>query len=39
MYRFDGDLNCAEVVNVTRRDDFSLDLPAIEKAVDVYIPN
>jgi histidinol-phosphate aminotransferase len=38
MYRFDGDLNCAEVINVTRRDDFSLDLPAIEKAVDAYRP-
>ena len=33
MYPFDGDLNRARVINVTRREDFSLDLPAIEQAV------
>jgi len=33
MYSFDGDLNCARVINVPRRTDFSLDLPAIESAV------
>ncbi len=32
MYRFDGDLNGARVVEVFRRPDFSLDLPAIEQA-------
>jgi histidinol-phosphate aminotransferase len=38
MYPFDGDLNCARVVNVPRREDFSLDLPAIEQAVNKNKP-
>ncbi|MFM8320993.1 MAG: histidinol-phosphate transaminase [Chloroflexota bacterium] len=33
MYRFDGDVNRARVVNVPRRADFSLDVDAIEAAV------
>jgi histidinol-phosphate aminotransferase len=33
MYAFDGDLNRARVINIPRRPDFSLDLPAIEAAV------
>jgi histidinol-phosphate aminotransferase len=38
MYPFDGDLNCARVVSVSRREDFSLDLPAIEQAVRIHQP-
>ena len=38
MYEFDGDLNCARVINVPRRDNFSLDLPAIERAAREYQP-
>ena len=38
MYPFDGDLNCARVVSVPRREDFSLNLPAIEAAVREYHP-
>ncbi len=38
MYPFDGDLNRARLISVPRRADFSLDLPAIEKAVDQYKP-
>ncbi len=33
MYPFDGSLNCARVIDVPRREDFSLDLKAIEEAV------
>ncbi len=33
MYPFDGDLNGARVIDVPRREDFSLDLPGIETAV------
>lgn len=32
MYRFDGDLNNARVVEIPRREDFSLDLPRIIRA-------
>ncbi len=38
MYAFDGNLNRARVVSVPRRDDFALDLPAIERAVQVEHP-
>jgi histidinol-phosphate aminotransferase len=38
MYSFDEDLNCARIINVPRREDFSLDLPAIEQAVAQYNP-
>jgi histidinol-phosphate aminotransferase len=33
MYAFDADVNAARTVAVSRRPDFSLDVPAIEKAV------
>jgi histidinol-phosphate aminotransferase len=33
MYAFDGDVNQAQVINVPRRSDFSLDLAGIEAAV------
>lgn len=33
MYAFDGDLNCARVIQAPRRADFSLDLESIEAAV------
>ena len=32
MYRFDSDLNCAQVVDIMRHEDFSLNLLAIEQA-------
>ena len=38
MYRFDGDLNRARVINIPRRPDFSLDLPAIEAAAAAERP-
>ena len=38
MYSFDGDLNRARVINVWRREDFSLDLPALERAVLEHQP-
>lgn len=38
MYTFDGDLNGARVVNVTRRADFSLDVDGIERAVREHHP-
>jgi histidinol-phosphate aminotransferase len=38
MYAFDGDANQARVINVPRRPDFSLDLPAIRQAVAEYQP-
>jgi histidinol-phosphate aminotransferase len=38
MYPFDGDLCRAQVVNIPRREGFSLDLPAIERAVDEFKP-
>jgi histidinol-phosphate aminotransferase len=38
MYSFDGELNAARVIEVPRRQDFSLDLDAICKAVDAYQP-
>lgn len=38
MYAFDADVNRARVVNVMRRRDFSLDLAAIEEAVQAYQP-
>lgn len=38
MYSFDGDLNGARVVSVWRKEDFSLDLPAIECAVAEHRP-
>jgi histidinol-phosphate aminotransferase len=38
MYRFDGDLNAARVIEVMRREDFSLDLAAIEEAASRYQP-
>ena len=38
MYSFDGDLNCARLVNVPRREDFSLNLPAIQETVARYKP-
>jgi histidinol-phosphate aminotransferase len=33
MYAFDADVNAARTVSVARRPDFSLDVPAIERAV------
>lgn len=38
MYTFDADVNRARVVNVMRERDFSLDLAAIEEAVQDYQP-
>ena len=38
MYSFDGELNAARVLEVQRQRDFSLDLDAICKAVDVHQP-
>lgn len=34
MYAFDGDLNQARVITVSRKPDFSLDMAGIEKAVE-----
>lgn len=38
MYAFDGDLNGARVLAVTRRPDFSLDVEGIERAVRKHRP-
>lgn len=38
MYRFDGDLNGARVIDIMRQDDFSLDVPAIEAAAARHKP-
>jgi len=38
MYSFDGELNAARVIEVSRNADFSLDLDAIRKAVETYQP-
>jgi len=38
MYSFDGDLNAAQVINVPRLPDFSLDVAGIEAAVEKYSP-
>jgi histidinol-phosphate aminotransferase len=38
MYAFDGELNAARVIEIPRRPDFSLDLDAICKAVEVNQP-
>ena len=38
MYAFDGELNAAHVVEVTRKADFSLDLEAIFSAVEQHRP-
>jgi len=38
MYQFDGDLNAAKVVNVPRKADFSLDMPALRQAIRTHRP-
>ena len=38
MYSFDGELNAARVIEVRRREDFSLDLDALCKAVEMHQP-
>jgi histidinol-phosphate aminotransferase len=38
MYSFDGELNAARVIEVPRNQDFSLDMDAICKAVEVHQP-
>ncbi|HJR81426.1 MAG TPA: aminotransferase class I/II-fold pyridoxal phosphate-dependent enzyme, partial [Anaerolineales bacterium] len=38
MYSFDAELNAACVIEVPRKEDFSLDLDAICKAVEVHQP-
>ncbi len=38
MYAFDADLQNAQVINIPRRPDFSLDLEAIRRAVAEYRP-
>ncbi len=38
MYPFDAELNAARCVEVPRKADFSLDMPAIRKAVDEFKP-
>jgi histidinol-phosphate aminotransferase len=38
MYPFDTLLNAGQVVDVPRRADFSLDIPAIQKAVEAHKP-
>lgn len=38
MYAFDGQVNGAQVVSVPRRGDFSLDIDAIQAAVERYKP-
>lgn len=38
MYAFDGDVNRAQVIAVPRREDFSLNLEAIERAVHLHRP-
>jgi histidinol-phosphate aminotransferase len=44
MYRFTAAVCGAEVIDVPRRDDFSLDLPAVERAIDdrtkaIFLPS
>ena len=38
MYSFDAELNAARCVEVPRRTDFSLDIAAIHKAIEIYHP-
>jgi len=38
MYSFDGELNAAHVIEVSRNADFSLNMDAIRKAVQTYQP-
>lgn len=38
MYAFDADLNAARTFTVPREDDFSLDIPVLEKAVVAHRP-
>ena len=38
MYNFDASINAAETISVPRREDFSLDISAIETAVDEHSP-
>jgi len=38
MYPFDGELNAARVIEIPRKSDFSLDMPAIHEAVKTYKP-
>jgi histidinol-phosphate aminotransferase len=38
MYSFDGELNGARVIEVRRREDFSLDLDSIHKAIEAHQP-
>ena len=38
MYSFDGELNAARVIEVPRNKDFSLDMDAICKAVEIHQP-
>ena len=38
MYSFDGELNAARVIEVPRKADFSLDMPAIREAVKTQRP-
>ena len=38
MYSFDGELNAARVIEVSRHRDFSLDMDAICKAVEIHQP-
>jgi histidinol-phosphate aminotransferase len=38
MYSFDGDINRATVLNIPRKPDFSLDMAAIQAAIDTQQP-
>ena len=38
MYSFDGELNGARVIEVPRREDFSLDMDSIHKAIEAHQP-
>ena len=38
MYSFDAELNAARCIDVPRREDFSLDMDGIRKAIEVYRP-
>ena len=38
MYPFDAELNAARCIEVSRKADFSLDMPSIRKAVDEFQP-
>jgi histidinol-phosphate aminotransferase len=38
MYNFDADLNQAKVINVSRHSDFSLDVDALEEAIQEHNP-